>query len=114
MKPDLLLAIDQGTTGTTSLVMDTTGATLGRASVEFRQHFPSPGLVEHDADEIWASVLEAVAGALRAVHGASPAARLILISGSSEGLPDMPGGVTAAWVRKPFEVGEILRALAPA
>jgi glycerol kinase len=66
MKPDLLLAIDQGTTGTTSLVMDTTGATLGRASVEFRQHFPSPGLVEHDADEIWASVLEAVAGALRA------------------------------------------------
>jgi CheY-like chemotaxis protein len=59
-------------------------------------------------------IADDVAGALRAVHGASPAARLILISGSSEGLPDMPGGVTAAWVRKPFEVGEILRALAPA
>jgi glycerol kinase len=66
MTADLLLAIDQGTTGTTSLVMDTSGATLGRATREFRQHFPAPGLVEHDADEIWHSVLEAVRGALAA------------------------------------------------
>jgi glycerol kinase len=61
---DLLLAIDQGTTGTTSLVMDTSGATLGRATREFRQHFPAPGQVEHDADEIWESVTLAVAEAL--------------------------------------------------
>ena len=64
MVADLLLAIDQGTTGTTSLVMDTAGSTLGRATREFRQHFPAPGLVEHDAEEIWQSVLEAVRGAL--------------------------------------------------
>ena len=64
MAADLLLAIDQGTTGTTSLVMDTRGATLGRATREFRQHFPEPGLVEHDAEEIWQSVIAAVEGAL--------------------------------------------------
>jgi glycerol kinase len=61
---DLLLAIDQGTTGTTSLVMDTAGDTLGRATCEFRQHFPAPGQVEHDPEEIWQSVLLAVKGAL--------------------------------------------------
>lgn len=66
MKADLLLAIDQGTTGTTCLVMDTSGKTLGRATREFQQHFPSPGLVEHDAEEIWQSVLTATAEALRA------------------------------------------------
>jgi glycerol kinase len=60
----LLLAIDQGTTGTTALVMDTLGATVGRSTREFRQHFPEPGWVEHDAEEIWASVVEAVRGAL--------------------------------------------------
>ncbi|MEP7126180.1 MAG: FGGY family carbohydrate kinase, partial [Byssovorax sp.] len=76
MAADLLLAIDQGTTGTTSLVMDTRGTTLGRATREFRQHFPEPGLVEHDAEEIWQSVIDAVKGALAAakVDGARIAA----------------------------------------
>jgi glycerol kinase len=68
MAKDLLLAIDQGTTGTTALVMDTSGATMGRATREFRQHFPEPGQVEHDADEIWQSVLDAVKGALDAAR----------------------------------------------
>jgi len=66
MGKELLLAIDQGTTGSTALVMDTAGATIGRATREFHQHFPAPGLVEHDADEIWQSVLDAVKGALEA------------------------------------------------
>jgi glycerol kinase len=66
MAADLLLAIDQGTTGTTSLVMDTRGATLGRATREFRQYFPEPGLVEHDPEDIWQSVIDAVKGALAA------------------------------------------------
>ncbi|MCC6555268.1 MAG: glycerol kinase GlpK [Polyangiaceae bacterium] len=66
MAADLLLAIDQGTTGTTSLVMDTTGATLGRATRELPQHFPEPGRVEHDPDEIWQSVTDAVREALTA------------------------------------------------
>ena len=63
-----LLAIDQGTTGTTSLLMDTSGATLGRATREFRQHFPEPGLVEHDPEEIWQSVQDAVGETLRAAR----------------------------------------------
>jgi glycerol kinase len=68
MDMDLLLAIDQGTTGSTALVMDTGGRTLGRATREFPQHFPAPGLVEHDAEEIWQSVVDAVRGALDAAE----------------------------------------------
>ncbi|MEQ1855776.1 MAG: glycerol kinase GlpK [Longimicrobiales bacterium] len=48
-----VLAIDQGTTGTTSLVVAADGRILGRAYSEFTQHFPKPGWVEHDATEIW-------------------------------------------------------------
>lgn len=49
----MILAIDQGTTGTTCLVFDGEGAIAGRAYSEFEQFFPRPGWVEHDADEIW-------------------------------------------------------------
>lgn len=61
----LVLAIDQGTTGSTALVMDTSGRTLGRASLEFAQHYPQPGWVEHEPEDIWQSVVQAVAGALQ-------------------------------------------------
>src|SRR4051795_9132368 len=57
----MLLAIDQGTTGTSCLVFDLEGELLGRAYREFEQHFPKPGWVEHDAAEIW-EVTRAVAG----------------------------------------------------
>ncbi|HVL95034.1 MAG TPA: glycerol kinase GlpK [Solirubrobacteraceae bacterium] len=57
----MLLAIDQGTTGTTCLVFDPEGELVGRAYREFGQHFPRPGWVEHDATEIW-EVSHAVAG----------------------------------------------------
>src|ERR671926_470908 len=57
----MLLAIDQGTTGTTCLVFDLQGELIGRAYREFTQHFPRPGWVEHDAAEIW-EVSHAVAG----------------------------------------------------
>ncbi|MEA2246631.1 MAG: glycerol kinase [Solirubrobacteraceae bacterium] len=57
----MLLAIDQGTTGTTCLVFDLQGELIGRAYREFSQHFPQPGWVEHDAAEIW-DVSHAVAG----------------------------------------------------
>jgi glycerol kinase len=49
----VILAIDQGTTGTTCIVFDERGRVAGRAYSEFRQHFPRPGWVEHDANEIW-------------------------------------------------------------
>jgi glycerol kinase len=59
-----ILAIDQGTTGSTALVMDVSGRTLGRANREFSQHFPKPGWVEHEPDEIWQSVVDSVREAL--------------------------------------------------
>jgi len=49
----VILAIDQGTTGSTCLVFDADGRIAGRAYSEFHQHFPRPGWVEHDANEIW-------------------------------------------------------------
>ncbi|MCB0869987.1 MAG: glycerol kinase GlpK [Solirubrobacterales bacterium] len=49
----MILAIDQGTTGSTALVFDDEGKIRGRGYAEFRQHFPKPGWVEHDAEEIW-------------------------------------------------------------
>jgi len=64
MATPLLLAIDQGTTGSTALVMDLEGRTLGRKTVEFAQHFPAPGWVEHEPADLIESVRTAIAGAL--------------------------------------------------
>ena len=63
-KGDLILAIDQGTTGTTALLVDERVGVLASHNVEFPNHYPSPGQVEHDTHEIWASVRTAVQGAL--------------------------------------------------
>jgi glycerol kinase len=57
----MILAIDQGTTGTRCIVFDERAQPLGGAYREFSQHFPRPGWVEHDAAEIW-EVTHAVAG----------------------------------------------------
>jgi glycerol kinase len=51
-----ILAIDQGTTSTRAILFDKAGTIRYIAQKEFTQHFPQPGWVEHDADEIWASV----------------------------------------------------------
>jgi glycerol kinase len=56
----VILAIDQGTTGSTCIVFDEQGRPAGRSAREFEQYFPRPGWVEHDADEIW-EVTRAVA-----------------------------------------------------
>jgi glycerol kinase len=71
-----ILAIDQGTTGSTALVMGTDGSTLGRANQEFPQHFPQPGWVEHQPEEIWVSVTGSVREALKraGISGADVAA----------------------------------------
>ncbi len=60
----MLLAIDQGTTGTTCLVVDEELTIRGRGYAEVPQHFPRPGWVEHDPEEIWTSVLIAAEQAL--------------------------------------------------
>jgi glycerol kinase len=64
----LILAIDQGTTGTTCLVFDPEGRVVGRAYAELEQHFPRPGWVEHDANEIWEGARRVGAEALAAAR----------------------------------------------
>ncbi|MFQ3593985.1 MAG: glycerol kinase GlpK [Gemmataceae bacterium] len=61
-----VLAIDQGTTSTRSIVFDAQGRSCGAASQEITQHYPQPGWVEHDPEEIWASVARTVPVALQA------------------------------------------------
>jgi glycerol kinase len=61
-----ILAIDQGTTGSTALVVSLEGKTIGRSTAEFPQHFPKPGWVEHCPKEIWKSVEQSVTLAIAA------------------------------------------------
>src|SRR5258708_36311630 len=51
--PAAVLALDQGTTGSTALAFSHEGRVLGRAYSEFAQSYPQPGWVEHDPEEIW-------------------------------------------------------------
>ncbi|MBI2016809.1 MAG: glycerol kinase GlpK [Candidatus Rokubacteria bacterium] len=71
-----VLALDQGTTGSTALVLDADGRVVGRGYAELPQYFPRPGWVEHDPEEIWATVEQAARAALAAakVPGAGVAA----------------------------------------
>src|SRR5260370_8387080 len=54
---EAVLAIDQGTTGTTAMVLDGRGRILGRAYGEIRQFYPRPGWVEHDPEQLYRSVV---------------------------------------------------------
>jgi glycerol kinase len=60
----MILAIDEGTTGVTCLVIDVEGRVRGRGYSEFGQHFPRPGWVEHDAEEIWETTRRVAAAAV--------------------------------------------------
>jgi glycerol kinase len=66
--PQAVLALDQGTTGSTALVFAHDGAVLARAYAELTQHYPRPGWVEHDPEEIWTTT-RAVAGHALAAAG---------------------------------------------
>jgi glycerol kinase len=59
-----ILALDQGTTGSTALVIHQDGTVIGRGYREFTQFFPQPGWVEHDPEEIFRVSLEAIREAL--------------------------------------------------
>ena len=59
-----LLALDQGTSSSRSIVFDTEGRIVAMAQREFRQHYPQPGWVEHDAQEIWETQLATAREAL--------------------------------------------------
>ncbi len=68
MSNQFIMAIDQGTTGSTVLVLDVSkpqgSEVVGRHTVDFPQHFPKTGWVEHDLEEVWRSVSSAAEGAL--------------------------------------------------
>ena len=60
-----VLALDQGTSGSTALVVDPDGRVRARGYAELPQYYPRPGWVEHDPEEIWTTVGQAAAAALR-------------------------------------------------
>jgi len=61
---DIILAIDQGTTGTTALLIDSTLQILAKVNHEYPQIYPQPGWVEHDPEDIWRTTLETIAAVL--------------------------------------------------
>lgn len=71
-----ILAIDQGTTGTTCLVIDETAQVVGRAYSEFTQYYPQPGWVEHDPMEIWDVTLRAARDAIAAASHTHPTVQI--------------------------------------
>ena len=66
--PPAVLAIDQGTTGSTALVLSKDGDILGRSYAELPQHYPQPGWVEHDPEDIWRISLRVIEEALAAAN----------------------------------------------
>src|SRR5690606_26637614 len=57
---DMILSLDEGTTGGRALLIDRDGRVRGSGYREFGQHFPRPAWVEHDAEEIWTATLEVI------------------------------------------------------
>jgi len=84
MQDGYILAIDQGTTGTTVLLFDHAGQPRGRAAREFTQYFPRPGWVEHDAEEVLATTLRVIGEALRSSGIAADSVRAIGITNQRE------------------------------
>ena len=62
---EFIMSIDQGTTGTTVILVDQGGGLVAQVNTEFKQHFPKPGWVEHDPEEIWHSVKKSISGVLK-------------------------------------------------
>ena len=84
MSAGYILAIDQGTTGSTVLIFDHDGQIRGRAYSEFTQHYPKPGWVEHDAEEVWRVTIKVIAEALRAADVRASDLRAIGITNQRE------------------------------
>ena len=79
-----ILAIDAGTTGVRGFIVDGGGRIIGSGYREFTQHFPRPGWVEHDAEEIWEATLAACAEALNVSETAPDAVTCIGITNQRE------------------------------
>ena len=61
----ILVALDQGTTSSRAIVFDEAGHTLASHAIEFKQHYPRPGWVEHDPDDILGTQVEALQKAVK-------------------------------------------------
>ena len=81
---EAVMAIDQGTTGCTAMVLGRDGNVLGRAYAEINQHYPEPGWVEHDPEEIWLVSLEVMGQALEAAGVSGSALKAIGITNQRE------------------------------
>jgi glycerol kinase len=79
-----ILALDQGTTSSRAILFDHEGRACGCAAREFPQHFPQPGWVEHDPDDIWASQLAVAREVLRDAHVRPEQVRAIGIANQRE------------------------------
>ena len=64
MQPDIVIAVDQGTTSTRALLFDREARMVSAAQRELPQHYPAPGCVEHDAEDIWRDTLSVVREAI--------------------------------------------------
>ena len=82
----VVLSLDEGTTGATSVAVGMDGIVRGKGYAEITQHFPQPGWVEHDAEEIWAAVQQSARQALAAAGAEPPDVMAIGITNQRETL----------------------------
>src|SRR5688500_1013872 len=87
-----ILALDQGTTSSRAIVFNQAGDAVSVAQKEFTQHFPQPGWVEHDPEEIWSTQLEVALAALKSANLATSDVAAIGITNQRE--------TTVIWDRK--------------
>ena len=80
----LVLAIDQGTTSSRAMLFDRAGRPQASAQQEFPQHFPQPGWVEHDPEDIWRDTLAVAKGALEQADGGADGVAAIGITNQRE------------------------------
>jgi glycerol kinase len=73
-----IIVIDEGTTSTRTMLFAADGTPLGSAQREFRQHYPGPGLVEHDAAEIWEATLACTRSMIDTAGGADRIAAIAI------------------------------------
>lgn len=95
MSREAVLAIDQGTTGSRAIVFDPDGRLVASAYEEFPQHFPEPGRVEHDAADIWDSVVSTIGRALQDAGGVAQTIGAVGITNQRE--------TTVLWDRETLE-----------
>src|SRR5947199_9817580 len=92
---EVVLSLDEGTTGATAIAVGVDGEVRGKGYQEITQHYPRPGWVEHDANEMWAAVEASAKRALDAAEATPRDVRAIGITNQRETL--------VLWDRKTLE-----------